>query len=233
MEKEEVKKGHCCGNCNHEENIKEEKHECDCNGDCTCKDDCKCNDDNRCSDNCTCGNECHCGDNCNCCNECHCNDVDYNFDESEEVLILKNNIQNLEEKLKASTAELINYRKRKDEEVANKLKFANQDLIMDILPVLDNFERAIKLQKSDDPNLSKFLDGFKMLYNSLSETLKRYGVEEIDCLGKEFDPNFQEAMLIDQNKEEENNVVLEVLIKGYILKGRVIRPASVKVNKLD
>ena len=159
--------------------------------------------------------------------------TDDNFDESEEVLILKNNIQNLEEKLKASTAELINYRKRKDEEVANKLKFANQDLIMDILPVLDNFERAIKLQKSDDPSLSKFLDGFKMLYNTLSETLKRYGVEEIDCLGKEFDPNFQEAMLIEQDKESENNIVLEVLIKGYILKGRVIRPASVKVNKLD
>ena len=208
MENEEVKKDCCCGHCNHDENINE-NHTCNC------------------GDNCTCGDNCNCGD------DCHCNDIDDNFDESEEVLILKNNIQNLEEKLKASTAELINYRKRKDEEVANKLKFANQDLIMDILPVLDNFERAIKLQKSDDPNLSKFLDGFKMLYTSLSETLKRYGVEEIDCLGKEFDPNFQEAMLIDQNKEEENNIVLEVLIKGYILKGRVIRPASVKVNKLD
>jgi molecular chaperone GrpE len=208
MEKEEVKKDCCCGNCNHDENINE-NHTCNC------------------GDNCTCGDNCNCGD------ECHCNDVDDNFDESEEVLILKNNVQNLEEKLKASTAELINYRKRKDEEVANKLKFANQDLIMDILPVLDNFERAIKLQKSDDPSLSKFLDGFKMLYNTLSETLKRYGVEEIDCLGKEFDPNFQEAMLIEQDKESENNVVLEVLIKGYILKGRVIRPASVKVNKLD
>jgi len=104
---------------------------------------------------------------------------------------------------------------------------------MDILPVLDNFERAIKLQKSDDANLSKFLDGFKILYTSLNETLKRYGVEEIDCLGKEFDPNLEEAMLVGQDENQENNVVLEVLIKGYILKGRVIRPASVKVNKLD
>ena len=87
MEKE-VKKDCCCGHCNHAENIKEEKHECNC------------------GDNCTCGEHCECGDN------CHCNDVDDNFDESEEVLILKNNIENLEEKLKASTAELINYRKR-------------------------------------------------------------------------------------------------------------------------
>ena len=176
--------------------------------------------------------ECHCQEECNCNNECSCHEDD-EFEESEEVLILKNNIQNLEEKLKASHAELINYRKRKDEEVLNKLKFANQDLIMDILPVLDNFERAIKLQKSDDANLSKFLDGFKILYTTLNETLKRYGVEEIDCLGKEFDPNLEEAMLVGNDETQENNIVLEVLIKGYILKGRVIRPASVKVNKLD
>lgn len=186
--------------------------------------------------------ECKCANNeniennehvCNCGGNCQCNaDDDDNFDESEEVLILKNNIQNLEEKLKASHAELINYRKRKDEEVANKLKFANQDLILDILPVLDNFDRAIKLQKTDDTNLTKFLDGFKMLYTSLNETLKRYGVEEIECLGKEFDPNLHEAMLIDKDETQADNIVTEVLIKGYILKGRVIRAASVKVNKL-
>lgn len=170
---------------------------------------------------------CHCGGNC----KCH-EDDDDNFDESEEVLILKNNIQSLEEKLKASHAELINYRKRKDEEVATKLKFANQDLILDILPVLDNFDRAIKLQKTDDANLTKFLDGFKMLYTSLNETLKKYGVEEIECLGKEFDPNLHEAMLIDKDETQTDNIVTEVLIKGYILKGRVIRAASVKVNKL-
>lgn len=205
MNKDELKQEHtCCGNCNcHEEN---HEHECNCGGE----------------GNCECGENCHCND-----------DSDDEFDESEEVLILKNNIQNLEEKLKASTAELINYRKRKDEEVVTKLKFANQDLIMDILPVLDNFDRAIKLQKNDDINLNKFLDGFKMLYTSLNETLKRYGVEEIDCLGKEFDPNFHEAMLIDKDETQADNIVTEVLIKGYILKGRVIRPASVKVNKLN
>ncbi len=225
MEKEEVKNKHCCGHCNHDEEIN--KNQCNCGDNCTCGDNCNCNDEHRCND------ECNCNENCECDTECHCHEEDDEFDESEEVLILKNNIQNLEEKLKASHAELINYRKRKDEEVLNKLKFANQELIMDILPVLDNFERAIKLQKSDDTNLSKFLDGFKMLYNTLNETLKRYGVEEIDCLGKEFDPNLQEAMLVGEDKTQENNIVLEVLIKGYILKGRVIRPASVKVNKLD
>lgn len=157
---------------------------------------------------------------------------DNTFEESEEVLILKDNIANLEEKLKASHAELINYRKRKDEEVENRLKFANQDLILEILPILDNFERAIKLQKADD-SIKKFLDGFMMIYNSLKETLKKYGVEEIDCLDKEFDHNFHQAMLVDKDETKPNNIVLEVLIKGYTLKGRIIRPASVKVNKLD
>ena len=212
MEKDELKKEHCCGcRCDsHAENIEKDNHECCCGEKCTCEDNCEC--ENGCKSS---------------------QEVEDEFDESEEVLILKNNIQTLEEKLKASTAELINYRKRKDEEVTNRLKFANQDLILDILPVLDNFDRAIKLQKSDDTNLTKFLDGFKMLYNSLNETLKRYGVEEIDCLGKEFDPNLHEAMLVDKDETQEDNVVLEVLIKGYILKGRVIRAASVKVNKLN
>lgn len=179
---------------------------------------------------CTCNHENH---ECSCHGNCTCNEEIDEFEESEEVLILKNNIQNLEEKLKASHAELINYRKRKDEEVMTKLKYANQDLILDILPILDNFERAIKFQKNDDPNLNKFLDGFKILYTNLNETLKRYGVEEVDCLNKEFDPNTMEAMLIDQDQTKEDNIVLEVLIKGYILKGRLIRAASVKVNKIN
>ena len=153
--------------------------------------------------------------------------------ESEEVLVLKNKIETLENKVKQSQAELINYRKRKDEEVLNRLKFANQDLILEIIPVLDNFERAIKFANTKDESLSKFLDGFKLTYNSLLDTLKRYGVEEIPAEGVIFDPNMHQAMLVEENKEKENNIVLEVLIKGYTLNGRVIRPASVKVNKLD
>ncbi len=174
---------------------------------------------------------------CNCPNKCQkCEQEEINddtFEESEEVLILKDNIAKLEEKLKLAQAESINYRKRKDEEVANRLKFANQDIISDILPILDNFERALKLQRSDDANLSKVLDGIQMIYNSLSDTLKRYGVQEIDCLGKEFDHNYHEAMLVDKDPTKPDNTILEVLIKGYTLKERVIRPASVKVNKID
>ena len=178
--------------------------------------------------NCQEGDTCTCGDDC-CCN--HDNDIDDTF-ESEEVLILKNTIENLEEKSRMYQAELINYRKRKDEEVSNMLKYANQDLIMEILPLVDNFERAIKLSEKDDSN-AKFVEGFKMLYNNLVNTLHKFGVEEIKSTGEKFDPIYHEALLIDNDNTKEDDIILETLITGYIYKGRVIRPSSVKVNKLN
>ena len=178
--------------------------------------------------NCHEGDACTCGDDC-CCN--HDNEVDDTF-ESEEVLILKNTIENLEEKARMYQAELINYRKRKDEEVSNMLKYANQDLIMEILPLVDNFERAIKLSEKDDSN-AKFVEGFKMLYNNLVNTLHKFGVEEIKSTGEKFDPMYHEALLIDNDKTLEDDIIIETLITGYIYKGRVIRPSSVKVNKLN
>lgn len=183
--------------------IKEDNITCDCINE---------NDENNCE------SECNCGD------DCHCNE--------EEILILKDNIKHLEEKVKLSQAELINYRKRKDEETSNMLKYANMDLILEILPVLDNFERALKM-KSESPEFDKYTEGYKLLYSHLVDTLKKFGVEEIPALGLEFDPNVHEAMMIAADTEKENDIVLEVLNKGYTLKGRVIRPAKVKVNKID
>ena len=151
---------------------------------------------------------------------------------AKEIARLTEENNNLIEKVKLAQAELINYRKRKDEETNSLLKYANQDLIMEIIPVVDNFERAIKL---DDNNLtddiSKFLAGFKMMYVSLTETLKKYGVEEINRAGQIFDPSQEQALLTDCVEEIEDEVVLEVLLKGYKLKERVIRPASVKINQ--
>ncbi|MBO5120474.1 MAG: nucleotide exchange factor GrpE [Bacilli bacterium] len=149
-----------------------------------------------------------------------------------EVNRLTEENKNLVEKVKLTQAELINYRKRKDEETANLLKYANQDLILEIIQVVDNFERAIKL---DDNNLtediSKFLAGFKMMYASLKETLTRFGVEEINRVGQIFDPSQEQALLTDCVEDKDDEVVLEVLLKGYKLKDRVIRPASVKINQ--
>lgn len=149
----------------------------------------------------------------------------------EQIQQLQADNQSLIDKVKLTQAELINYRKRKDEETANMLKFANQGLITELINVADNFERAIKLDDNDlTDELSKFLDGFKMMYANLMEILKKFGVEEISRVGEVFDPNQEQALMTDCVDEMEDDVVIEVLLKGYKLNGRVIRPASVKVN---
>lgn len=183
--------------------------------------------------------KCACEEECT--ESCNCLHEKVEERQNSEIENLKNQLaeilnekQALLEKLQYSKAELINYRKRKEEETDNKLKYANQDLILEILPVLDNFERAIKLDDNVlTDELSKFLAGFKMMYASLCEVLKKFGVEEIECEGKEFDVNTMQALMTDNDPNFEDDVVLEVLLKGYKLKDRVIRAASVKVNKIE
>ena len=112
------------------------------------------------------------------------------------------------------------------------LKYANQNLITEVLPIVDNFERALKEEDKDiSDELKKFLTGFKMMYVNLTEVLKKYGVEEINRVGQIFDPKQEQALLTDSQEDKEDEVVLEVLLKGYKLKDRVIRPASVKINQ--
>ncbi len=152
----------------------------------------------------------------------------------EELKKANERIIELENKVKYNQAELINYRKRKDEEVSNMLKFANQDLILELIQITDNFERAIKLDDTNlNDELSKFLAGFKMIYSHLTETLKKFGVEEIETIGKEFDPNVHEALMTAHDESKPNDVIVDCLSKGYTLKGKVIRAAKVIVNKLD
>ena len=141
-------------------------------------------------------------------------------------------IKELEEALLKARADNINYRKRKDEEARNMLKFANEDICKDILPIVDNFERAINLDDSNlDDELSKFLSGFKMIYCHLVEVLEKYEVEAIDKVGVEFDPTIHQGVLTEKVEGMEANKVAEVMQKGYILKGKVIRPAMVKVSE--
>ena len=183
--------------------------------------------------------ECNCKDKEKPC-ECHDKSKkhDKHHDEikklKEELASKDKEIEEYKEKIRYNQAELVNYRKRKEEEVTNRLKYANQDLISELILILDNFERAIRL---DDNNLtdelSKFLKGFKMMYASFDDVLKKYGLTEIEAEHKEYDPNTMEALMTDSDKDFKDGEVLEVLLKGYRLKDRVIRPASVRVNKLE
>ena len=149
----------------------------------------------------------------------------------EEINTLMDQNKGLEEKVKLAQAELINYRKRKDDEVESLLKFANQGIITDLLPIVDNFERFLS-HSEDNEEIKKYSVGIKMIYNNLKDILKQYGVEEINRVGQSFDPNLEQALLVENDPTKEDEIVLEVLLKGYKLKDRVIRPASVKINQI-
>ena len=141
-------------------------------------------------------------------------------------------IKELEDELLRSKAEFINYRKRLEDEQARLLKFCNEDLIKETLPILDNFERAIGMDDTNlDDEVSKFLSGFKMIYCNFVNILKNYGVVEIDGNNKPFDPVYHEAIMTEKRDGVASGMVLDVLQKGYILKGKVIRPAMVKVSE--
>ena len=135
-------------------------------------------------------------------------------------------------KIKLAQADLVNYRVRKDEETANQLKYANKELIIELLPIVDNFERAIKSEQENvSEEVKKFYEGINLIYKGLKDTFTKYGVEEINRVGQIYDPKMEEAILTGTDESQEDEVVLEVFQKGYKLKDRVIRPASVKINQ--
>lgn len=148
-----------------------------------------------------------------------------------EVELLGNRIKELENSLLRNQAELMNYKRRRDEEVSKMLKYANEDIIKQILPILDNFERAINM---DDDNLedevSKFLSGFKMIYTDLKNVLDKLEVKEINALNTKFDPTYHQAVLQEHDDTKEEGIILDVMQKGYTYKDKVMRPAMVKVN---
>ncbi len=152
-------------------------------------------------------------------------------DDAEKKKLLEEN-QELKDKYLRVNAEMQNMRRRMEEEKANLLKYEGEGIIKSLLPIVDNFERAIKM---DDTNLedevSKFLEGFKMIYGNLSTTLHGYEVEVMDVLNKPFDPNTMEAVMVEEVEGVEPNTVIDVLQKGYTYKGKVIRHAMVKVSK--
>lgn len=145
---------------------------------------------------------------------------------------LSKKISQLEEALLREKAELANYKRRKDEETERMLKFKNEDILKEFLPIMDNFERAIKMDDNDlSDDVSKFLSGFKIIYSNTLNLLNKFDVKEISADGVEFDPTYHHAVLTEHDINKPAGVVLEVLQKGYMYKDKVIRPAMVKVNE--
>lgn len=149
-----------------------------------------------------------------------------------EVEKLKLALNASNDKTIRAQAEMMNFKRRKEEETSNMLKYANEDVLKSLLPVVDNFERAIMLDDNDlSDEVSKFLSGFKMIYTNVIDIFNKFEVKEIEAEGIEFDPRVHQAVLMEHDDSKPHNVVLEVLQKGYMYKDRVIRPAMVKVNE--
>lgn len=152
--------------------------------------------------------------------------------ENTEIKKLKEENAKLNEKLLRVLADSQNIKRRNEEEISKLCKYDGEKLIRKILPIVDNFERAILLDDHDlSDEVSKFLSGFKMIYTNLVSILQELEVKEIDCKGLEFDPNKMEAVLTENDKNLPSNVVVEVLQKGYTYKDKVLRVAMVKVNE--
>lgn len=220
---------------------KESEHKHDHEHEQTCGEECKC-DDNECGEECECGEDGNCEDGCG--EGCACEEVsgehqhDENCDHDHQdprslyIASLEKDLKEAEEKVLREKAETINFRRRVEEEQLRFFKYHNEEIIKSVLPIIDNFKRAIDMDDANlDDELSKFLLGFKMIYNDLDGILKSFDVQEIEALNKPFDANYHNAVTMEKVEGTPSGIVITVLQKGYMLKDRVIRPVMVKVSE--
>ncbi|MBT5483704.1 MAG: nucleotide exchange factor GrpE [Gammaproteobacteria bacterium] len=131
-----------------------------------------------------------------------------------------------------SQAEVQNMRRRCEQDVERAHKFALEKFSSDLLPVMDNLERALQaVPNAEDESVSALYEGVELTLKGFLETLTKYSLEQLDPEGEPFDPQQHEAMSMVENDDVEPNTVLTVVQKGYVLNGRVIRPAMVMVSK--
>lgn len=143
---------------------------------------------------------------------------------------LQNEVNTLKDKNMRIAAEMVNTLRRKDEETNRLLKYSNESLITELLPVIDNFERALNVDATSN-DIENYQKGMTMIYNGLKNILEKFEVKEIEAIDKEFDPSYHQAVMQEEKEGTKENIVIEVLQKGYTYKDKVIRPAMVKVSK--
>ena len=145
-----------------------------------------------------------------------------------EIDELKSEVDRLKNAYAKAYADTENVKRRLQTEADTNKKYRIQSFAKEILPAIDNLERALAASDESESQLKK---GVEMIYNQLIKSLKDEGVEEIDCLNKKFDPNFEQSIMIEKKEGVEPGVVIEVLQKGYMLKDRVLRAAMVKISE--
>ena len=150
----------------------------------------------------------------------------------EEDLLEKERIraQNMEDRYLRVNAEFENYKKRMLRESSDRFKFFNLDLIKELLPSLDNIDRAISHAKSDNTDVESIIVGLEMVDKMTHEVFEKFGVTRVKTVGEEFDPNIHQAVGVDDSASVPDNQVVEECLGGYTLHGRIIRPAMVRVS---
>ena len=131
----------------------------------------------------------------------------------------------LYDRLLRKQAEFENFRRRVDRDRSEFLQFAAMDLVRELLPVLDDFARALKTDTTDE----HYAKGIELIYQRFYDILKRMGLEPVEAVGKPFDPNIHQAVDRVETEEVEDHTVLEEYQRGYNFKGKLLRPAMVKV----
>ena len=131
----------------------------------------------------------------------------------------------LQDRLLRVRAEFDNFRKRSERERGDFIQFAAMDMVKDVLPVLDDFERALKVETAD----REYAKGVELIYQRLFDTLKKIGLEPIETAGRLFDPNVHQAVERVPTEEAEDQAILGEFQRGYNFKGRLLRPAMVRV----
>ncbi|HEC2152796.1 TPA: nucleotide exchange factor GrpE [Staphylococcus delphini] len=148
----------------------------------------------------------------------------------EEIASLKAEVDAKEEQYLRLYAEFENYKRRIQNEAQTQKKYQAQKVLTDVLPALDNFERALKIEGYDE-SFNALKKGVEMVYDSLLKALEDNGLEKIKTEGEQFDPNFHQAVMQDENPDFESGQITEELQAGYQLKDRVLRASMVKVNQ--
>lgn len=152
-----------------------------------------------------------------------------NEEESAEAELTEESVEGkdpMEAKYLRLMADFQNYKKRTAKEKEDIYAFGAEGLMLKLLTVIDNFERALVLESKDE----KYAEGMQMIFKQLTDVLQKAGLEEIKALGEDFDPNFHNAVMMEDNPDYESGKVTDVMQKGYVLNKKVIRPSMVKVN---
>ena len=149
---------------------------------------------------------------------------------------MEEQLKTTQEKLLRTMAEMENQRRRFEKEIEEAFEFGGFNFAKESLALLDNIDRAIISFKNDEKlknnnDLNKIIEGIEIVKKDLASNFKKNGIDEIECINKKFDPNYHQAMLELDSSDKEPGVVIQEMQKGYMMKGRLLRPSLVGVSK--